>query len=37
MNTGHRLAYGMLGAPLAMAALPVYICTPKLLSESSIS
>lgn len=33
MNTGQRLAYGMLGAPLAMAALPVYIHTPKLYGD----
>lgn len=33
MNTGQRLAYGILGAPLAMAALPVYIHTPKLYGE----
>jgi len=33
MNTSQRLAYGMLGAPLAMAALPVYIHTPKLYGD----
>lgn len=33
MTTGQRLAYGMLGAPLAMAALPVYIHTPKLYGD----
>ena len=33
MNTGQRLAYGMLGAPLAMAALPVYIYTPRLYGD----
>ncbi|MBG7602904.1 MAG: MFS transporter [Gammaproteobacteria bacterium] len=33
MNTRQRLAYGMLGAPLAMAALPVYIHTPKLYGD----
>jgi len=33
MNTGQRLAYGMLGAPLAMAALPVYVHTPKLYGD----
>ena len=33
MNTGQRIAYGMLGAPLAMAALPVYIYTPRLYGE----
>lgn len=33
MNTGQRLAYGLLGAPLAMAALPVYIYTPKLYGD----
>ncbi len=33
MTSGQRLAYGMLGAPLAMAALPVYIHTPKLYGE----
>jgi len=33
MTTGNRLAYGLLGAPLAMAALPVYIYTPKLYGD----
>ncbi len=33
MTTGQRLAYGVLGAPLAMAALPVYIHTPKLYGD----
>ena len=33
MTLGQRLAYGMLGAPLAMAALPVYIYTPKLYGD----
>ncbi len=33
MTTGQRLAYGMLGAPLAMAALPVYIYAPKLYGD----
>lgn len=33
MNRGSLLAYGALGAPLAMAALPVYIMTPKLYGE----
>ena len=33
MNTGQKLAYGLLGAPLAMAALPVYIYTPKLYGD----
>lgn len=33
MTTGQRLAYGVLGAPLAMAALPVYIYTPKLYGD----
>jgi len=33
VNTGQRLAYGMLGAPLAMAALPVYIYTPRLYGD----
>lgn len=33
MTTGQSLAYGMLGAPLAMAALPVYIHAPKLYGD----
>jgi len=33
MNTSQKLAYGLLGAPLAMAALPVYIYTPKLYGD----
>ena len=33
MTTAQRLAYGLLGAPLAMAALPVYIHTPKLYGD----
>ena len=33
MNTGQKLAYGLLGAPLAMAALPVYVYTPKLYGD----
>ena len=33
MKLRQRLAYGLLGAPLAMAALPVYIHTPKLYGE----
>ncbi|MEZ5542431.1 MAG: MFS transporter [Pseudomonadota bacterium] len=33
MNIRQQLAYGLLGAPLAMAALPVYIHTPKLYGE----
>ncbi|MEW8468095.1 MAG: MFS transporter [Candidatus Thiodiazotropha sp.] len=33
MTPGQRLAYGLLGAPLAMAALPVYIHTPKLYGD----
>ena len=33
MSVGQRLAYGMLGAPLAMAALPVYVYAPKLYGD----
>ena len=33
MNTRLKLAYGLLGAPLAMAALPVYVYTPKLYGD----
>ncbi len=33
MSTRQRIAYGLLGAPLAMAALPVYIHTPKLYGD----
>jgi Na+/melibiose symporter-like transporter len=33
MTTRQRIAYGLLGAPLAMAALPVYIHTPKLYGD----
>ncbi|MGD8911404.1 MAG: MFS transporter [Candidatus Thiodiazotropha sp.] len=33
MTAMQRLAYGLLGAPLAMAALPVYIHTPKLYGD----
>ena len=33
MKIRQQLAYGLLGAPLAMAALPVYIHTPKLYGE----
>jgi Na+/melibiose symporter-like transporter len=33
MTRVQRLAYGLLGAPLAMAALPVYIHTPKLYGD----
>ena len=33
METVGRMAYGLMGAPLAMAALPVYIHTPKLYGE----
>ncbi len=33
MTAGDKLAYGLLGAPLAMAALPVYVYTPKLYGE----
>jgi Na+/melibiose symporter-like transporter len=33
MTALQRLAYGLLGAPLAMAALPVYIHTPKLYGD----
>jgi GPH family glycoside/pentoside/hexuronide:cation symporter len=33
VTAGGKLAYGLLGAPLAMAALPVYVYTPKLYGE----
>jgi GPH family glycoside/pentoside/hexuronide:cation symporter len=33
MNLRSRIAYGALGAPLAMAALPVYVYTPKLYGD----
>jgi Na+/melibiose symporter-like transporter len=33
VNTRQHIAYGLLGAPLAMAALPVYIHTPKLYGD----
>ena len=33
MNSQSKLAYGLLGAPLAMAALPIYIYTPKLYGD----
>lgn len=33
METRQRLAYGLLGGPLAMAALPVYIHAPKLYGD----
>ena len=33
MNKRSKAAYGVLGAPLAMAALPVYIYTPKLYGD----
>jgi Na+/melibiose symporter-like transporter len=33
MTAMQRFAYGLLGAPLAMAALPVYIHTPKLYGD----
>ncbi|MBT3010130.1 MAG: MFS transporter [Candidatus Thiodiazotropha sp. (ex Lucina pensylvanica)] len=33
MTSRQRFAYGLLGAPMAMAALPVYIHTPKLYGD----
>ena len=33
MNRRGKIAYGLLGAPLAMAALPVYVYTPKLYGD----
>lgn len=33
MNTARVFAYGLLGAPLAAAALPIYIYIPKLYAE----
>jgi len=33
MRTGHILAYGLLGLPLAFAALPIYVHVPKLYAD----
>ncbi|MCM8610937.1 MFS transporter [Accumulibacter sp.] len=33
MNAGHTLAYGLLGLPLAFAALPIYVHVPRLYAE----
>jgi Na+/melibiose symporter-like transporter len=33
MNTGRIIAYGMLGLPLAFAALPIYVHVPRFYAE----
>lgn len=35
MNTGRVLAYGLLGLPLAFAALPIYVHVPRYYAEST--
>jgi Na+/melibiose symporter-like transporter len=35
MNTGRVLAYGLLGLPLAFAALPVYVHVPRFYAETA--
>ena len=35
MNTGRVLAYGVLGLPLAFAALPIYVHVPHFYAETA--
>lgn len=35
MNTGHILAYGLLGLPLAFAALPIYVHVPSFYAQTA--
>ena len=35
MNTGRVLAYGLLGLPLAFAALPIYVHVPRFYAEAA--
>jgi len=37
MPTRHWLAYGLLGLPLAMAALPMYVHVPRLYAEAGLN
>ena len=35
MTTGHILSYGLLGLPLAFAALPIYVHVPRYYAKTA--